>query len=159
MRASTHTKARATRSLRHAVCARHSRLETGSSGTPLASASPCAAAAATRKPRERSRPATERDAVERTEPDSGLGEQLMDEREQQLGLLARRRDLARANLVAATQRDRAHAARHFDAEQLHDATAARAGAAGSANVAANASASSSSSSTGIGGRLARNSRP
>ena len=159
MRASTHTSERATRSLRHAVCARHSRLETGSSGTPLASASPCATAAATRKPVNDPGPAAERDAVERAEPDPGLGEQLVDEREQLLRLLARRRDLARANLVAATQRDRAHAARRFDAEQLHDAAAARAGAAGSANVAANASASSSSSSTGIGGRLARNSRP
>ena len=159
MCASTHTTARATRLRAPRRFARHSRLETGSSGTPLASASPALRPRATRKPRERSGPATERDAVERTEPDPGLGEQFMDEREQQLGLLARRRDLARANLVAATQRDRARAARHFDAEQLHDAAAARAGAAGSANVAANASASSSSSSTGIGGRLARNSRP
>ena len=99
-------------------------LARGTAGsTPAAAArraarrKPCATAARDAQARERARPAAERDAVERGERRvPRLGEQLVRQREQPLGLLARRRDLARAitpaAVASATEPTRA---RGFDA--------------------------------------------
>src|SRR5690606_28206473 len=102
--------------------------------------------------------AAERNAVERAQRDAALAQQLVDQRQQLLGLAASRFDPPLGEPLAVGEHDRRAGSRRLDREQLHEATARSAPAAG-ASVAANASASADSSSSGIRGRLSRKSCP
>src|SRR5690606_20884571 len=105
------------------------------------------------QPRERAGPAAERDRVEIAQRDACRRKHVVDERQHEVRLLARRLDEPLEQMIAGEQRDRADRARGLEREQIHS------GAASSASDAANASASSSSSTTGMSGRLLRKIRP